>query len=318
MDLIDTIWSEYEEAKPVLQTVSVRPVSFYECRECGGPKVFSGDGLPCCSQCGLCDAIFIDDSPEWMSGVNEDGSVTDGARCGAPKDTQLFSEQWGSGSIICTKGAKTAMKRLATINFHGSMNHRDRALYHAYKNIDEIAKDVLKLPDSVSRDAKLLYRKFNGKKLTRGAVRVGIKANCILYACKLSKVPRTTKEIADAFGIPTKDISRTDEIFKETIFGDDRKSTVTRPHDVIHRLLNEFNLEDKRKTKMKCIRLAEQLEQCVALMGKTPTSIASVVILKVLGDLTNKQDICKRCAISLPTLNKIELIVNQYLEGTIV
>lgn len=314
---IDTLWTEFEAALPPRPVVSVPKKSFYECIECGGPKMFSYEGLPVCKNCGLCDSMFIDDSPEWMSGVNEDGTVTDGARCGAPKDTLLFSEQWGSGSIICTKGAKTAMKRLATINFHGSMNHRDRALYHAYKNIEEISKDVLHLPDCVSRNAKILYKKFNGEKLTRGAVRIGIKANCILYACKLSKVPRTTKEIADAFNIPTKDISRTDEIFKDVIFGNEHKNTVTRPHDVIHRLLNDFDVPDKRKIKMSCIRLSENLEKCVALMGKTPNSIASVVILKVLGDFTNKLDICKKCSISLPTLNKIECIVNQYLEGTV-
>lgn len=43
------------------------------------------------------------------------------------------------------------MKRLAKINFHQSMNHRDRSLYHAYKDIDEAC---LSLPDNVLKDAK--------------------------------------------------------------------------------------------------------------------------------------------------------------------
>jgi hypothetical protein len=50
-------------------------------------------------------------------------------------------------------------------------------------------------------------------------------------------------------------------------------------------------------------------------MGKTPTSIASVVILRVFGEHTSKQDVCDKCGISMPTLNKIESIVKIYLEG---
>jgi hypothetical protein len=194
------------------------------------------------------------------------------------------------------------------------MNHKDRSLFHAYKDIDEAAKQILNLTDAVAKDAKIMYRKFTGEKLTRGAVRLGIKANCVLYACKLSNFPRTTKEIADAFGIPTKDISRTSHMFRETILSENQKSksTITRPIDVIHRLLNSFEI--KNVSSIKCRKLCKHLEDCIPLMGKTPTSIASVVILLVLGSATTKQDVCEKCGISLPTLNKIEAIVKTYLE----
>jgi hypothetical protein len=49
-------------------------------------------------------------------------------------------------------------------------------------------------------------------------------------------------------------------------------------------------------------------------MGKTPSSIASAVILTVLGPLTTKQEICEKCEISMPTLNKIETLLKAYLE----
>ena len=208
------------------------------------------------------------------------------------------------------------MRRMARINFHSSMNHKDRSLFHAYKDIDEASMNkALNLSDAVIKDAKVMYRKFNGAKLTRGAIRLGIKANCVLYACKLSNFPRTTKEVADAFGIPTKDISRTSNIFRETILSDVQKSnsTITRPIDVVHRLLNTFNISD-RLLKVKCMKMCKHLEECVPLMGKTPTSIASIVILIILGEKTNKPEICEKCGISMPTLNKIESLTKAYLE----
>ena len=77
------------------------------------------------------------------------------------------------------------------------MNHKDRSLFHAYKDIESAASGVLNLPSTVIRDAKVMYKKFNGEKLTRGAVRTGVKANCVFMACKLAKIPRTTREIAE-------------------------------------------------------------------------------------------------------------------------
>jgi transcription initiation factor TFIIB len=311
---LETILADYDSFFPKESVTTIKK-NEYEC-DCGGSKLFGPDGLPVCSSCGAVDDMYIDDSPEWISGINEDGSVSDPARCGAPLDLALFSAQWGTGSMINTRGSSYAVKKIARINFHSSMNHRDRSLFHAYKDID-MGASPMHVPEAVVREAKILYRKFNEMKLTRGAVRTGIKANCVLYACKLNKIPRTTKEVADAFGIPTKDISRTSDMFEEMFLGtpkEDEPSEITKPSDVISRLINNFNITDKRNWRMKCVRYADSLTDCVQLMGKAPKSVASVVIYKVLGDLVSKKEIVEKCEISEPTMNKIEKIVNKYLE----
>jgi transcription initiation factor TFIIB len=89
--------------------------------------------------------------------------------------------------------------------------------------------------------------------LTRGAVRLGIKANCVLYACRLAQNPRTTKEIADMFGIQSKDVSRTTQIFKDNIMGITEKNYVTKGFDVMQRLLNSFEITRNRA--LKCNRM---------------------------------------------------------------
>ena len=308
MDLA-TIWSVVDKLtkKPTL----IKPIDINTCHECKTIKIISKEGIPTCPNCGLTDMTYIDENPEWTSGVTEDGKVNDPSRCGNPNaNPELFSESWGKGTIISTqRNSKYGDKRLAKINFHQSMNHKDRSLYHAYKDIEEAC---FSLPESVLKDAKMMYKKFNEKKLTRGAVRLGIKGNCVLYACRMSNVSRSTKEVADMFSIYPKDISRTSQMFKETLLGKTTKNYTTLPNDVLQRLLNLF--EVSREERLECNKLSIKLESCVELMSKTPNSVASVIIYMVLKEKVSKSEVCKRCSVSVPTINKIENIIKKYLE----
>ena len=307
--MLATIWSQVDTLLP--KENEEKSVNMNFCRECSGVKVISPEGLPTCSDCGLVDSYFVDDTAEWTSGVTDDGKVNDPSRCGNPNaNPELFSQHWGKGTIISTqRGATYENKRMAKINFHMSMNHKDRSLFHAYKDIDEACHT---LPEVVLKDAKMFYRKFNDGKLTRGAVRLGIKANCVLYACRLAQHPRTTKEIADMFGIQSKDISRTTQMFKDTIMGVTEKNYVTKAFDVMQRLLNSFDVT--RDERLKCNKMCTKTEDCVDLMSKTPNSVASAIIYMVLSPKVTRAEMCEKCSVSVPTLNKIETIIKKHLE----
>ena len=310
--MLATIWSDLDK---LLNKPKTRPTTINKniCKECGGKKIFSKEGLPVCEECGLVDDVYIDESAEWTSGLTEDGRVNDPARCGNPNpNPELFSESWGKGTIISTqRNSSYEQKRMAKISFHQSMNHKDRSLYHAYKDIDEACSNTI--PDTVLKDAKMMYRKFNEGKLTRGAVRSGIKANCVLYACRLSNIPRTTKEIADMFGIQGRDLSRTTQMFKDVILGKTEKNYVTRPTNVMQRLLNSFEIS--REERNECNKMCTALENWVELISNTPNSVASVIIYIVLSSKISKAEVCEKCSISVPTLNKIETIIKKHLEG---
>ena len=310
--MLATIWSQVDNLLP--KENDEKPVNTNLCRECSGIKLITREGLPTCSDCGLVDSYFIDDTAEWTSGMNDDGKVNDPSRCGNPNSNpELFSQHWGKGTVISTHHSSTyENKRMAKINFHMSMNHKDRSLFHAYKDIDEACHT---LPESILKDAKMMYRKFNEEKLTRGAVRLGIKANCVLYACRLAKHPRTTKEIADMFGIQSKDISRTTQMFKEAIMGMTEKNYVTKSFDVMNRLLNSFDVT--REERLQCNKMCNKIDDCVDLMSKTPNSVASAIIYIVLGGKVKKNILCEKCSVSVPTLNKIESIIKKHLEHTL-
>jgi len=81
--MLATIWSELDTLLP--KTTEEKLVNINICNECSGIKVFSPEGLPTCSDCGLIEDRFIDDTAEWTSGVTDGGKVNDPSRCGNPK-----------------------------------------------------------------------------------------------------------------------------------------------------------------------------------------------------------------------------------------
>jgi transcription initiation factor TFIIIB Brf1 subunit/transcription initiation factor TFIIB len=198
------------------------------------------------------------------------------------------------------------------------MHHRDRALFHAYQQMMDIGSRVLGLPDTVMYSAKIKYKEFNEAVLTRGAVRNGVKANCIFQACREHGVSRTTKEIADAFGIPTRDLSRTTEMFQDKI--PETEVHITTPAHLIPRFFNDIsNIPDNEKgpVKMRVIRMCKALEESIELMGRTPKAVACAVIFIVLSDIgagIDRATICKICDVSIPTLSKLETIVRSELK----
>ncbi len=272
---------------------------------CGGVKTFQYE-FPTCTICGRVEDFFLSDEPEWISDPNDGGD--DPSRIGIPVDTVLYSEKWGMGTRIVGKFCQ----KMAKMNLHSGMNHKDRALHYAYNQFDHICKGKLKLSDVIIDCAKVMYKSFNEEKLTRGAVRMGIKANCVLYACSQHGVSRTLQEIAEAFEIPVKDISRTNEMFRDTTGNDTGK---TQSSDIISRLFNSIDFipqSEKGRARMKVIKACEDAQKIPELMGKTPKGIASAVIFKTLTDLGYKPDqsvIANICDVSVPTLMKIKKLL---------
>lgn len=303
---MDLVWAQVDSLRAVDPAKEViLPV--YQC-ECGGLKDFEAE-LPTCMSCGRTDNSYISDEPEWRGGIDDDGTVTDPSRVGAPTDTR-YSESWSMGTVMTVRSnSNYYTKKLARINFHGSMDSRDRSLFHNYADIEKAGEG---LPKYVIHEAQAMYRKFNEEKLTRGAVRTGVKANCLLQACKQNKISRSIEEIASAFGISTRDISRTTEIFNESC--KERKVTIVQASDLVVRMFNDFQIADdiRRRLKMKAIRLCETIQESVELMGKTPKTIAAtVVFILVEPHGVDLMKVSESCDVSVQTIRKVEPVVRK-------
>jgi len=318
MDL-ERAWEDFDRLRAVPSESPEVSLSIYEC-ECGGTRIFNDDNMPVCIECGRTDDVYISDEPEWRGGMDADGAVSDPSRVGAPTNLDHFSIGWNTGTIMTVKSSGSyANKRLARINFHLSMNHKDRSLFHAYAEMDRIGKDILKLPDKIMYSAKIKYKHFSEQTLTRGAVRVGVKANCVFQACKEAGLSRTTQEIAAAFEIPVRDMARTSETFLEQ--NPDQKVVVTTPADLIPRFFNSVAAvpeTERGRTKCKIVAKCKSLEDCVALQGRTPKAIAATIMFMMLKEPwgVTKQEMAAICEVSVPTITKLEALVLKHL-GTL-
>lgn len=316
MELIRA-WADFDILRGGSATEKSTSNVEFLCTSCGAPKVFDGAeiDLPTCTGCGRVDNYYVCDEPEWRSG-GDDGEKADPSRVGAPVNTDHFSAAWGQTTYMTPqRGASYATKRMARIHQHASMNHKDRALFHAYAELDRIGKGILGLPDSVMYSAKMKYRAFNEAVLTRGAVRNGVKANCVFQACHEFGVARTTQEIADAFDIPARDLARTSEMYQEQV--PETVVHVITPADLVGRFFNDIQgiaSSERGRLKMRIIARCRELEDRVELMGRTPKAIACAVMANVLRGVPgapDRQTLCRICDISMPTLAKIEALVKE-------
>jgi hypothetical protein len=91
------------------------------------------------------------------------------------------------------------------------------------------------------------------------------------------------------------------------------KNYVTKALDVLQRLLNSFDVT--KNERLNCVKMCDATEDCVDLMSKTPNSVASTIIYMVLSPKITKSDMCEKCSVSVPTLNKIEAIIKKHLES---
>ena len=315
--MVDHAWAAFDELRSRPDPITAaRPD--WEC-ECGGLKMFNDDGLPTCRECGRAEFSYMSDEPEWRGGADNDGTGGgDPSRVGAPSNLDHFSAAWNTGTIMnAPRAANSTMKRLVRINFHLSMNHKDRSLFHAYAEMDRIGKQVLGLQDNVMYAAKIKYKQFSESVLTRGAVRAGVKANCVFQACKEFGVARTTQEIARAFEIDGRDLARTTEKFLDT--SPEVKVTVTTPADLISRFFNNVQCvpnEERGRVKMRIVSMCKKLEDSAGLQGRTPKAVACSVMWVVLKERgITKADLCKICDVSVPTLTKLEAIVTKDLKA---
>ena len=100
-----------------------------------------------------------------------------------------------------------ARVRLADGSGKVTVNGHDVEDYFTVENQRSIAIEPLETVDLNEKTDVRVNVTGGGMAGQAGAVRLGIKGNCVLYACRLAQTPRTTKEIADMFGIQSKDIS---------------------------------------------------------------------------------------------------------------
>tara|TARA_B110000977_G_C11090636_1_gene496734 strand:- start:3441 stop:4445 length:1005 start_codon:yes stop_codon:yes gene_type:complete len=300
-----------EMKKDVVEYSIQSPKFTNECMDCGSESLTTdfAHGVIVCQSCGIVqEDNLIDESPEWNFGQQDAMYGKDPARCGCPINPLL---EKSSMSTMIGKGGGAKFWLLRKIHQQNSMDYVERARYHTFEHMQKMC-DTANLPVSITNKAKFYYKELSHRKLSRGSVRQGLIACCIMYACKANKVSRSVKEIADMCKLDPVKINSAVKIFNETMHDliDQECSVNTQGSDLISRFCNCINLSYNEQFNIsKTVRLYNiAVEKSKILVGKTPSAVISALVFYTLRENKhniNKKSLCENHKISIVTLNKI-------------
>lgn len=235
-----------------------------------------------CSNCGAESNEVFETRPEWSN--YEDG-VQDNGRCGVA--TNPFLPKSSMGTVIGGSG----YSRLRMLQSWNQMPYKERSLSEVLQHIEKNLK-TYKITKAIIDNAKILYKNISeikhmdgpnkGKNIIiRGLNRCGLIAACAFYGSKIQGSPRSTKEIADIFGIKLTQVTKGCRKFLEL---HNYKSTTynlnsSHAQDFIERF--GYKLKLKKNHIDIAIKIAENINKLEIASDHQPTSLAAGSILLV-------------------------------------
>jgi transcription initiation factor TFIIB len=250
--------------------------------------------------------------PEWRYYGSSDTKSSDPTRCGMPVNCLL--PESSVGTIISNKWTTNkSMMRVRQYQMWNGMTYKDRSRYKVYTEIDDICNRG-KLSSKIKTEAKSLYKIISDNKISRGKNRKGIIAACVYFSCKACGVPRSTKEIAEAFNITTPVMTKGCKQFQNILnmskkdknrMSQNKTVQTVNPKDFILRFCNHLKLCDQLSQNI--LKLCDVAESEHLISENTPPSIASgciYLVCKFLDNGISKKKISETCKISEVTINK--------------
>ena len=318
---IDNIWETYDRLI-ANQSNEDEVVNTNICYNCKSNSVCEDttNGIVVCTHCGIViEDEMIDNTAEWN--FNSDDNKKDPSRCGCPINPLL--EQSSMSTMIQYAPKMNFMRKLHN---QMSMNYVERSRYHVFEHISKLS---VNLSPVVVEQAKYYYKILSERRLSRGLIRKGLIACCIMYACKSMNVHRSVKEISDITDVPVPIINKTAKIFLQvmndvlaksaTIPTETYNYEATNSKHLINRYCNNLQLDKQIEQKLiRCVhRMDDELKDSHILDCKTPSAITCSMILYASKQLNiqevNKTLIHKMFNVSVVTLNKlIKIIENNY------
>ena len=282
------------------------------CSNCDAYNLYTDypNGMIVCLSCGVVnDDQLIDESAEWNFGQEDAMYGKDPSRCGCPTNPLL---EKSSMSTVIGKGGGNKYWLMRKIHQQNSMDYEERARWHVFEHITRVAEQA-NLPPSVINQAKYLYKNLSERKLSRGGVRKGLIACCIMQACKQCNVSRSVKEISIICDVDVSKINNASKIFDEVLHVDTEH---TKSDDLVIRFCSGLQLPNKYQYKLmkKVSELSDALTKSKLLVGKTPSAVTSGMIYFCLKNDNieySKKDLAVKHGISVVTLNKIVAVIEQ-------
>jgi len=316
------IWDQYNMLKCEAE---VDEEILTHCKDCESMLVedFSS-GIVVCTNCGLVsESDIIDHTPEW-SCVNSDEQKKDMSRCGVPTNPLL--EKSSMSTIIKTNKFHFMKK----IHNQLSMNYVERSRYHVFESINKMAGDTGNLSSVVIEQAKYYYKILSERKLSRGVIRKGLIACCIVYACKTLNVPRSMKEISNITNVSVAILNKTMKLFFEIMKDVLAKCAesinfmfeATECSHLIKRYVHYLNIVSKDRVQLlihKVSHINDLIKEDGLLECKTPSAITTGIIIYASSKLSIKEVTKNKVSVlfnvSIVTINKIVKIISDFMDN---
>lgn len=300
-------FSEFVESVEALEAIKstdfenkISKTNVNECKNCCGDNFVEdfSQGIVVCTQCGEVSRNMFDQNPEWKQYDDDDKA---GARC-----NQAFNVLLPQSSLGTSVGGY-ANSRTKRLHSWVQMPYKERSLNNEFKVIHDICQKagILKC---VEDDTKIMYKmaseckhqtgtKIGKPVITRGVNRKSIVAACLFFACVRKGVTRTSKEIAQLWGIAESDMNKgrrnLQKLFKikDTARKAMLNTETSKPEHFIRRFCNALQIKNKYIDD--ALKIAINIEKLNIISSHTPCSSAAASIL-LMAEINNLDHITKK------------------------
>jgi len=270
-----------------LETEKQRLRQLERCQECGSRRLLTDNkaGEVVCTSCGLIIRdLVLDQKPEWRIFTNEDEKAK--RRVGPP--TSIFRYDKNLATTFqpykdayekpLPSKTRIEMMRLLRWDFRSRVgSSKERNLYKAMSELERLS-GRLHVSYAVKENAALVYRKALRAGLIRGRSIMGMISASLYAACRLTKTPRSLKEVAKASVKDVKEISRFYRLILRRL---KMRVPVDDPARHVPKIASKSQIDVK--TQSKAINILREASVKKAALGKNPSGLVAAALYIAAG-----------------------------------
>lgn len=269
--------------------------------------------------CDTCGFIFEDNmlstEAEWNNYRNESGGPSvNKSRCNTGRDKSNPYDDGhnlkfpkGQMTTFVTPEGKKIQYDMSKRNVW-NIPHKQKAFWDVSNTLTRGAERLGATKQIIDHAKSIWYEVTLTEKVIRGGVRQGIIANCLAYACRLADCPREDSEIAAAFQIEPKNITKGHKVLKEMFVGTDHEHILykdSKDSSKFAKFISRLDLPFK--VGKRCEKIFDQYDDDMSSIA--PKSRVAGIIAYVVNDMglskPTQKEICETIKVCPPTLKKV-------------
>mgnify|MGYP001090569708 CR=1 FL=1 len=279
------------------------------CEYCDTNTLIYEDGYLYCNSCGIYQQKHLNEDVEYRFYGESDNKTNNPERVGMP--TNHLLPESSLGSMIGYRNYDSHnFKKMIKYNSWNAMPYKERSQWKVFLKIANKANNA-GLPSIIIEEAKNNWKIISDNNISRGANKEGIIASCVYMACKKMNVPRSSKEIADIFGIDSHNMTKGNKRFKEIWRLNKNNSNIKMKNsnslDYIDRFCSKLKLPNYIKHIAEFVGVKSMISVNNLVEDNTSPSIAAGAIFLVCNICNyniNKKQVSNACKTSEVTISK--------------